>query len=423
MIFGRGTHFRLFMENPNSPGNFVIVAACRSTSFSQANSSLDVSKADGGRFRKLIPGGQKTISMSFDGIFTDHITAEWVMGKVWNTRKARFKLTDSIGNIIISDFFVSGYSNHGGLFSEQGFSFSLSSTTRPFIYTPPFGPSGDISKGFVGIPMAGFGGVPGGLPSTPEYTSGYFTDLGTIISGAGGSPGGGNFWCCVGVFNVSDTTLSPPAANVTSGISGLGGYLCDPDGIWSSFTGGNNLNKLGLWYFYISVIQSGLSITLATSGGSNTSNIDYNVVYNGLTTACSKRFDRIQLQDAMTTVDLYAPSITGSFSNQFNAQSTFLFSGGGAYTSTNYGTHNFYWAVSIAGNNISVDWSNDSSSWPYPGLGYEILCSLLTVDMISSLLVPGAPNPVGNISGAIASVQYGPWPSGAFPNLQLGVTN
>lgn len=69
-----GKDFLLKMGDGASPEVFTTVAAQRSTSFSINNEQIDVTDKDDSRWRKLLEGGVRSMSLSSSGLISDAAT-------------------------------------------------------------------------------------------------------------------------------------------------------------------------------------------------------------------------------------------------------------------------------------------------------------------------------------------------------------
>src|SRR5271154_5602127 len=99
-----GKSFLLYMEHPALPGLFRVIAKCRSNTISYSNGTIDVSKMDGTRWRKLLGGGIQSIAISGEGVFSDDATVQNLRQMQLNNSQGLFKCVDGTGNIVLCYF-------------------------------------------------------------------------------------------------------------------------------------------------------------------------------------------------------------------------------------------------------------------------------------------------------------------------------
>lgn len=442
-MIAQGSRLRVYVENPSNPGSFLRVASCISTDITYSAGSIDVTKQEGGRFRRIIPGGVKSVSISVSGVFTDDITMSWIREKCWHCRVARFKIVDQLGNTIQSDFLCSTFSSSGPVFKEQTYSFKLDSTTRPYFYSPVLGASGKIPRPVgppeVGTfpvppyasewatpPVVGPGptvSVPGsgsmlGLPTPPPYVLDEFTDVGTYIGGH--SPyqqSTGTVMMCVGVINASGLSSSTLTINTVSG-QGLGACWIDPTGTPNDNP--TTFNIAGLWYLYMFVTDT----VTAPVGSPGSVTVTYSITFNSVTVDYMKTWCRIVLTANPSSI-VMGTNLSGFVTNSFVSQPFWSIALSGSFTSTNFGSYNLTWTNSNAGNAIRQNWACDGTPGSWSGINYQTQASTLVVSQGPPQPF-GCPDPVGIIltgvggfAPAASGISWGPWPSFSDPNLEL----
>lgn len=135
-------NFIVSQEDTPGSGTYTQVAFITTNDMARANAPIDVTNKTDGVDRCLIPGGQRSMDISCEGIASDDAT----LTKLWNLvesndNSANFRITHADENLTVvrtwtAKFFIANMDHSGAINEALGFSCTLQSSGTVAVVTP-----------------------------------------------------------------------------------------------------------------------------------------------------------------------------------------------------------------------------------------------------------------------------------------------
>lgn len=131
MTAGAGSDFIIKMGDGAGPEVFTTVAGMKSTGASINNESIDITNKDAPRFRELISGGIKSMSLTLSGVMKNSQTIKDLLAAIMSTTGGdikNFKLISGLGYSFSGAFFIASFEPNGDIGKDETYSLKLESS-------------------------------------------------------------------------------------------------------------------------------------------------------------------------------------------------------------------------------------------------------------------------------------------------------
>lgn len=132
-----GKDLLLYSGNGASPETFTLIAGLRSTGATVNNEQIDVTDKDDSRWRKLIEGGVRSMSLSAAGLFQDVTVHQTLLTRVSNGTINNYRITFAGGMSFTGAFQVASLELSGEYTDAQQYSITLESADDITVDTTP----------------------------------------------------------------------------------------------------------------------------------------------------------------------------------------------------------------------------------------------------------------------------------------------
>lgn len=137
-----GNDFELRRRTSTEPDVFVPVSANRSLSLTVGNEEVNVTTKDAGGWRQLLDGGgERTVSIQTEGVFTGATEQKTLRGNAASGAHDVYQVDDG-DEVLEGTFQVVNFDQSGDVNQEQAYSGSLESS-GPVVWNEPEEPNGD----------------------------------------------------------------------------------------------------------------------------------------------------------------------------------------------------------------------------------------------------------------------------------------
>lgn len=124
----QGSLFLLKASEGGTPENFITLGGIRATDMMLGNRAADASHVESGAWRQLLDNaGERAISISGDGLFTDAASEEAVRACAFAGSSLRFRLCFAHGGMLEGPFMVTHYHRGGSHDGEENYALRLES--------------------------------------------------------------------------------------------------------------------------------------------------------------------------------------------------------------------------------------------------------------------------------------------------------
>ncbi len=171
----------LYLMVETSPGVYAQVGGMRTNSFSIGVEEIDVTDKDDDLWKKLLGGGNRTISASGSGFITNNAAYEAAQAAAQASTGINAKLVYKTGKAIIGLFFISSLELSGEYNGAQMFSASLSSMNTPYIGIAGAVPTLDLQFAETGSLQPSIGAATAGFTRS---TAGLYRDVDGYLKSA-----------------------------------------------------------------------------------------------------------------------------------------------------------------------------------------------------------------------------------------------